>query len=135
MGLNRVHETGVSIEAGGSYTVGSMTLEWSGDYVPVGDRLVPEWLTISLAGDASEPSVVAMVEVVSGVPRITELRFSGDVRQKHLLCQVEVEAMILLLAGFSVQVVDSDDGPVGVPGLDDLEAAEMVLRRPGRVGG
>jgi hypothetical protein len=111
--LNRLHESGVVIEARQPIVGDGFTIEVSGEYVPVGDRLVPAFLDLTLNGDASSPTCHARVEVRDDVPRIVDLQFranpgEGDVRQAHLRA-TQVDAVLDLVAAFAVRVIDFDD--------------------------
>jgi len=106
----------------------------------VGDRLVPEWLELALKGDADGPSCEARVEVRDGAPRVVRLVLlagdgDGDVQQKHLR-EIQVDALVKLLAGFAVQVVEESPGAGHVTtAIDEDEGAaalETLQQRRGR---
>jgi hypothetical protein len=130
--LNALHATGVDIGESGSVSYQNATVRASGRYVPVGDRLVPDWLEMTTEGDAGGPTCEARVEVRDGAPRVVHLSFTagngyGEIQQKHLR-RVQVDALVELLAGFSVQVIDEAPGNgYVVLGIDD-EVRALALR-------
>lgn len=102
------------------------TISASGRYVQVGDRLVPETVTVELAGDAATPTTIARAVVRDGVPRVVSLTFEsregeGEVRQSHLRA-TQLDALLDLVAGFSVRVTEATDDrglPVVEIGVSD----------------
>ena len=128
------HETGVDVGEGGEARHRNATVHSSGKYVPVGDVLVPEWLELVLVGDEGHPDVDVRVEVRDGAPRVVRLAFTapvgrGEVRQRHLRA-VQVDALMTLLAGYSVQVTDDPSGGARVTlGVDHLDVAFAALQR------
>jgi hypothetical protein len=113
--LHGFHATGVTIEPELTEHVGEgFAVRASGEYVPVGDRLVPSMVELELNGDATSPTSTVRVEVRDGAPRVVEMRFhakpgQGEVRQAHLR-ETQLEAMVELVAAFAVRVVSFDDG-------------------------
>lgn len=65
-------------------------LTWDGTrIVPVGDRGLPETVMYRHSGDAKRPGLTLRIDVIDGVPRITETTFTasaagGQIRAKEL---------------------------------------------------
>ena len=110
-------------------------LHASGSYVWVQDRLVPSWLEFCFNGDASSPSITGRLEIRDGAPRIVRIAFEsrddeGEVRQGHLRA-VQVDALVMLMAGFAL-TLDRDEAGEVVVGLSNegepLAVAHQTLR-------
>jgi hypothetical protein len=104
----------------------------SGRYVLVGDHHVPEELTLELDGDEGRPSTIARMVVQAGRPELVEVRLISrpgepGIRQTDLR-QIEVAAMLDLLAGYAVRI---EDGTVtwGGPEEPAYAAAAGALKQ------
>lgn len=131
--LHRLHHTGVDIGGVSEVSPGQfegVTVRASGQYVPVGDRLVPEWVELDQEGDSGSPSVSTRVEVREGVPRVVRVSFEskpgqGEVRQRDLR-NTEVSALLTLIAAYAVEVLDYEgEGRVEVTTSVDPETGDV----------
>lgn len=116
------------------HTYLNATVTVSERYARVGDRICPQWIEVVAEGSADEPTFTSRVEVIDGEPCVVSLTFEKrslaerEVRQTDLR-SVEVSAMVLLLAGFSLVLERDIDGSVrAIPGTEDVERALTELR-------
>lgn len=112
--------------------------EWSGPYVRVGDRAIPERIDVTMPGPAGGelPGLRMTIEAIGGAPRCTELVIYAqpggrEVRSTDLRA-VRLEQWVEDIATWtSGDVIQTDDGAAQVVlrvGAIDAERERKVLR-------
>ena len=113
------------------------------ELVPVGDRFVPQRISVHFPGGDSQPSVDMIIDVIAGVPMCTELKLTKkpgghEVRSKDIrLVRVE-DWMEYIVAACSHPFAETADGAVRIDdpdhkGPDSAEKRRVEkLRQPVR---
>jgi hypothetical protein len=81
----------------------------SGDFVSIGDRLVPTYLELTFHGDADAPAIAARVEIRDGAPRLVELHLRSEPGQLELrpgadIRRFDLDRLFRRMAQFSNRV-------------------------------
>lgn|GEM_PF-2193256 len=113
-------------------------LTWSGIYLLVEDRLVPEWVNFKFVNGPDMPTNIGRIEIRDGVPQCVKLALIAgpadrEIRQTDLR-SIEINSLVTdLMAAFSIHVDQADPKLTvfrsGLPGADGPGPTFAAARR------